>query len=540
MKTLRSALASCLALALIAPAQTAPDLAVIHRLKQEAFNNSQVMETLLHLTDKNGHRLTGSPGYKTAADYVVARLKQYGIDNGHLEKFTFGRGWNYTRVSAHMIEPNVMPLIGFPMAWTPGTNGTITGDVIFAPFSPGAMDFAKWRGKLKDKIVLSAPLREFTLATTPQAKRYADNDLEELLKAPEPGTTPTRRPPTGGSAGGPPQSPESMRAARNLLNKFLREEGVKLVITPGYQGDYGTVFAAGGGSQDPKSEMPPPMLAIANEHYSSMVRLVQAKVPVKVEANIQADFIENADGFNVIAELKGSGPHKDEYVLIGGHLDSWHGATGATDNAAACAVMIETLRILKKLNVKLDRSVRIGLWGGEEQGLLGSKAYVKDHVADRETMKLGPDHGKLTGYFNIDNGAGKIRGIYTQNNEMIAPLFDQWIKPFKDLGVTHVTNRTTGGTDHLSFDAVGIPGFQFIQDPMDYMPRTHHSNMDTYDRVQKGDMLQMVAVLSSFVVNAANLDQKLPRKPLPEPEKKRNEEKKDAPSATASSAAGGQ
>ena len=538
---LRSATAWLLVSALAAPTgllaqervvQDRPDLPTIHRIKQEAFGNSQVMETLLHLTDRLGPRLTGSPEFKRSADWILTRLKEFGIDNGRLEKFDFGRGWSYSRFHLHMIEPSIQPIIGFPMAWTPGTNGAITADVIHVPMAQG-IDFAKWRGKLKDKIVLIDPPRDFPLEVNGQARRYTEGDLNEFLVAPDPGAASpfARRP---GAAGGR----ESANAFRNLRNKFLREEGVLLALSPGYQGTYGTVFAAAAGSQDPKSEMPPPIAAIASEHYARMVRLLEKKIPVKVEANIQAQFHDDGAGYNVVAELPGTGKHKDEDILIGGHLDSWHGATGATDNAAACALMMETLRLFKATGIKLDRTVRIGLWGGEEQGLLGSRAYVKQHVADRDTMKLGADHAKLSVYFNIDNGAGKIRGVYTQGNEMVKPVFESLLAPFKDLGVTHVSNRNTGGTDHLSFDAVGIPGFQFIQDPLDYMARTHHSNMDTYDRIQKGDMLQQLAVLASMVYHAANRDELFPRKPLPVPEKR--PERPGAAPATSSAAGAAQ
>jgi len=503
-------------------AQERVDLAAIHRIKHEAFQNSQVMDTLLHLTDHLGPRLTGSPEYKRAADWTVARLKEVGIDNARLDKFDFGKGWSYSRMNLHMIEPSVQPLIGYPLAWTPGTNGTVTAEVVHVPMAQG-IDFAKWRGKLKDKIVLIDPARDFPLETTAQARRWTEKELGDLGLAPEPGT-----------GGRPRSTTASAQSFRNLRNKFLREEGVLLAVSTGYQGSYGTVFATSGGSQDPKSEVPPPMAAVIPEHYARMVRLIEKKIPVKMEASIQAQFHEDGAGYNVIGELPGTGKHKDEYILIGGHLDSWQGATGATDNAAACAAMIEVLRVLKTSGVKLDRSVRVGLWGGEEQGLFGSKAYAKTYLADRETMKLAKDHGKLSVYFNVDNGAGKIRGIYAQGNDMAMPVLEQWLAPFKDLGVMQVSPRNTGGTDHLSFDAVGVPGFQFIQDPLDYMPRTHHSNMDTYERVQKGDMLQMVAVVAGVVYHAANRDEMFPRKPLPAPEKKPDEAKPAPPSAASS------
>jgi Zn-dependent M28 family amino/carboxypeptidase len=274
--------------------------------------------------------------------------------------------------------------------------------------------------------------------------------------------------------------------------------------------------AAAGGSRDPKEPLPPAMIVITPEHYNRIARLAEKGAGVKLEVEVK-NLIdnENADSWNVIGEIPGTGRHKDEVVMIGGHLDSWHGGTGATDNASGCGVMMETMRILKALNLKLDRTVRIALWSGEEQGLLGSRAYVKQVFADRETMKTTKAHEQFSAYYNIDNGTGKIRGIYTQGNEMVRPIFETWLAPFRDLGVTTVTNRNTGGTDHQSFDAVGLPGFQFIQDPVEYSTRTHHSNMDVYDRIQKSDVMQMSAVVASLVYHTANREERLPRKPLP-------------------------
>src|SRR5581483_10282585 len=237
-----------------------------------------------------------------------------------------------------------------------------------------------------------------------------------------------------------------------------------------------------------------------------------------LELEIQAKFLDDrTDSVNVVGEIPGT-RKRAEGVMIGAHLDSWHGGTGATDNAAGSAVMIEVMRILKTLNLPMDRTVRMALWGGEEQGLLGSRAYVKEHFADRETMKLRPEHAKLAGYFNYDNGTGKIRGIYLQGNDMVRPIFEAWMQPFKDLGMTTGSIRNTGGTDHQSFDAVGLPGFQFIQDPIEYNTRTHHSNMDVYDRVQPGDLMEASAIMAAFVYHAAMRDEMLPRKPLPKPQ----------------------
>jgi Zn-dependent M28 family amino/carboxypeptidase len=312
-----------------------------------------------------------------------------------------------------------------------------------------------------------------------------------------------------------------MRQFRTKLTKFLHEEAPLLVIQSGTIGDGGTVFGSNGGSRDPKDPTVPTMVVITPEHYNRIVRLIEHKIPVKVAFNIKAQFIDDTtDSVNVIAEIPG-GKKKDEVVMLGAHLDSWHGGTGATDNAAGSAVMIEAMRILKSLNTPFDRTIRMGLWGGEEEGLLGSRAYVKEHFADPEVMKPTAEHAKFDGYFNVDNGTGRLRGVYLQGNDMMRPIFQAWLEPFRDLGASTITIRNTGGTDHLSFDTVGLPGFQFIQDPDEYSTRTHHSNMDVYDRIQKGDLMQAAAVVASFVYNTAMRDEKLPRKPLPKPQPRR-------------------
>lgn len=519
-------------LVLVLMAQERVDLPAIHRLKQEALNNSKVMDTLFNFTEVIGARVTGSPAHKAAADYAVKRLQEHGA-TAKLEKYEFGRGWSYSHFDMHMTEPAAATIIGYPLAWTPGTNGTVNGEVIFAPITTPA-DFGRFRGKLRDKIILMERPRELALPITALAKRYNQQELEEMEMAAA--MSGVRGP--GEQAGGPPMalplepgeerptSPDGIRRVmqrfRDQRNQFLKDEGVLLTLSAGTKGEGGTVFGTSGGSHDPKSVTPPPMAAIASEHYNRLHRLLTKKIPVKVEFNIKSQFHDDTkDSFNVIGEIAGTGKNKDEYVMIGAHLDSWHGGTGATDNAASCAAMIETMRVLKASGVALNRSVKIGLWSGEEQGLLGSRAWVKEHLADRDTMLLTKEHNRISAYFNIDNGVGKIRGIYTQGNEMVKPIFEQWFTPFKDLGgVMHVTGRNTGSTDHVSFDNVGVPAFQFIQDPMDYSSRTHHSNMDNYDRIQPADLMQQVAVLSSFVYHAANRDEALPRKPLPAAPKK--------------------
>jgi Zn-dependent M28 family amino/carboxypeptidase len=275
------------------------------------------------------------------------------------------------------------------------------------------------------------------------------------------------------------------------------------------------LFAEAAGSYDAKNSLAPPTFVVTQEQYNRMVRLADKKVPVKVRVDLQAEYSkENEDAYNITAEIPG-GAKKDEVIMLGGHFDSWHTGTGATDNGAGSAVMIEAMRILKTLNLKMDRTVRLALWSGEEEGLLGSKAYVKEHFGDPATMRLTDAHAKLSGYFNLDNGTGKIRGVYLQGNDAMRPLFEQWLAPFRDQGVSTITIRNTGGTDHLSFDAVGLPGFEFIQDPLDYGTLTHHSDMDTYDHAQGADLMQAAAVVASVVYDAANRAEMLPRKELP-------------------------
>ena len=365
------------------------------------------------------------------------------------------------------------------------------------------------------------------IETQALGKRFTDAELAQEATAPDPGASLFRRPipATPGGPGGPPQQPSDFRTLREFRTKvtqFLHDEAPSMVIQESFNGDGGTVFGGAGGSREKKDPIPPPMVALAAEHYNRIVRLLDHKIPVKLQFNVEARLVEDSeDSANVVAEIEG-GRKKDEVVMLGAHLDSWQGGTGATDNAAGSAIMMEAMRILKSLNVKMDRTVRMALWSGEEEGLLGSRAYVKEHFADPEVMHPTTAHAKLAGYFNYDNGTGKIRGVYLQGNDMARPIFQAWMEPFRDTGMSTASIRNTGGTDHLSFDAVGLPGFQFIQDPMEYSTRTHHSNMDTYDHVQKGDLMQAAAVVASFVYNTAMRDEMLPRKPLPKPQPARD------------------
>jgi carboxypeptidase Q len=502
------------------------DLNAIHRIREEALQNSKVMDHVFQLTDVYGPRLTNSPGYFAAADWIVKQLKEWGIE-GRQEKWgPFGQGWTFTHFSANLIEPQYAPLIGFPLAWSPGTSGVVTGEAMAASIAAES-DFDKYRGKLRGKILFMGAGRELAMITQSPSQRYTDDQLTRLSVAADgggrgaaPGTAALAGDGRGGRGGrGGQGGQNSQQQFQNRLNQFLKDEGAAVVVRlGGAQSSGGTVFGQAAGSRDVKDPLPPPTVALTPEHYNRVMRLLDNKIPVKLEFEIQARFLnDRADSVNVIGEIPG-GRKRDEIVMIGAHLDSWQGGTGATDNAAGCAVMIEALRILKTLNLPMDRTVRMALWGGEEQGLLGSRAYVTEHFADRVDMKLKPEHDKLAGYFNVDNGSGKIRGVYLQGNDAMRPVFEAWFKPFQDLGAGTISIRNTGGTDHQSFDAVGLPGFQFIQDELEYNARTHHSNMDVYDRVQRADMAQMAAIVASFVYQAATRDEMLPRKPLPKPQ----------------------
>jgi carboxypeptidase Q len=516
------------------------DLNVIHKIKTAEIGEggggggggrggggrggSKVMDTMFHLTDQYGPRLTNSPQFRRAGEWAVTQLKEWGLSNVHLEKWSTagGRGgpipsWEMTGYTGAMIEPTYMPIIGYPQAWSGSTNGIVTGEPIIAQIQTPE-DLTKWHGKLSGKIVFIAAPPELPFPTTALAHRYTDEELQGMV----PEIFPSGGRGGRGGRGGQPaalanMTPEERQAFQDKQRAFFGEEGVLLTVTANGRGESGTVFASNGSSRtgDPTKNIP--SVAITAENYNRIARLVDHKVPVKLAFDIKTKFdMSNTDSFNVVAEIPGT-TKPNEIVMVGGHFDSWHMGTGATDNAAGSAVAMETMRILKSLNLKMDRTVRMALWGGEEEGLLGSRAYVKEHFADPATMKTTAEHDGFAGYFNIDNGTGKVRGIYLQGNEMVRPIFEQWFAALKDVTPGVITVRNTTGTDHQSYDAVGLPGFQFIQDPMDYDTRTHHSNMDVYDRIQQADMEQIAVVEAAFVYNAATRAEKLPRKDLPPP-----------------------
>jgi carboxypeptidase Q len=538
-------LSTLLAVSIGLAAQEAVDLAAIYQIKSEAFDRSQVMDHLYYLTDVHGPRLTNSPQYNAAAKWAVDRLKSYGVDNAHLEPWgRFGRGWSYSHLSVQLKEPIAMSLIGVPMAWCGGTRDAVSGEAILAPAfveEEASYDLKKlneqiaqfkqkYAGKLKGKIVLTHKARALKLPTTPSARRDDEAKLVEIATAPEPRphkpiTLPITELPSNPDergdlfANAPSEALndyfERLDRVMLTLHTFLKQEGALAAITTDDRGDGGIAFAESAGIAGDSANVPVPTIVLIPEHYNRLVRLVEHGVKVRLDVDLAVQFQDQSlDGNNIVAEIPGE-RKRDEVVMLGAHFDSWHSGTGATDNGIGSAVAMEAFRILKAINLPMDRTVRLALWGGEEQGLLGSRGYVKQHFGDPTTLTLKPEQAKIAAYFNLDNGSGKVRGVYLQGNEMVRPIFEQWLAPFRDLGATTLSIRNTGGTDHLSFDAVGIPAFQFIQDPLDYGSRTHHSHLDVYDRVQPGDAVQASAIMAAFVYEAAMRDPPLPRKPLP-------------------------
>ena len=500
------------------------DYDAIYKIKQEGFQNSKVMEIMSWLTDVYGPRLTNSPGFRKAGDWAVKEMTGWGLTNVKLEPFgPFGRGWANEKFYMMATTPGAsFPVIGYPQAWTASTNGVLSGDAALAVIETPE-DIAANKGKLKGKIVLTQAMREVEALWNPPAQRFTEDQLRAMVAETDQvgrgGRGGARAGGPGQRAGGPGGGRGQAQSFARTRMQFFKDEGVLALVAAG-RGDGGTVFVQGGqgvGSREANADLGLPSVTIAVEHYGRIVRNLEKQMPVKIELEIKNTFSDDTMSFNVVGEIPGT-DKADEIVMLGAHFDSWHSGTGATDNAAGSAVMMEAMRILKQSGLRLRRTVRIGLWGGEEQGLLGSRAYVTNHFANRADMVLKPDHAKFSSYYNVDNGTGAIRGVYTQGNEAVVPLFEAWMKPFHNIGMTTLTVRDTGGTDHQSFDAVGLPGFQFIQDPVEYSSRTHHSNMDVYERIQAADMKQNAVIVAAFVYHAANRDEKLPRKPLPRPQ----------------------
>ncbi len=528
------------------PAVETLDLNMYARIRAEAFGHGKAMQFSEAMMDGIGPRLTGSPNMAKANAWTRDTMTAIGLSNAHLEDWgDFGMGWQQINTWARMVGPDPEPLWLQAAPWSPATSGPVTGEVVYLPLRESA-DLDRVKGKLKGKIVLLGPMRPTPDVTEPLFHRYSEAELKEMenseqLAEPRPSAAPA-------------QTREQRLAQRRLLTQlrqdFLKtaaQEGVLAIITPSRDsedgGGTGIIFDDNGAdlaqaAQKPENAVKIPNAVMMIEHYNRLARMVTAHVPVTVEVNIETKFTgDHEHGFDTVAEIPGTDPKlKDEVVMVGGHLDSWISGTGATDNGAGSVMAMEAMRILKALNVQPRRTIRVALWSGEEEGLFGSQGYVKQHFgtfgapnpADPAgTPSYLAHHGALTttkewetldAYYNLDNGTGKVRGVYTQENYAVGPIFKQWIAPLADLGVTTVSYRDTGGTDHLSYDAVGLPGFQFIQDPMDYETRTHHSDMDTVDRLHAFDLEQGAVLEAIFLYNTSQRDAMMPRKPFPHPE----------------------
>ncbi len=492
---------------------------VINKIRQEGLQNSKVMDIAFQITDVTGPRVTASPGLARASQYAIKQLTDWGLTDAKLDAWgDFGKGWELEKSYVAITAPWYKSIPAYPKTWTGGTNGPKSADVILISAKDSA-GLDAYRGKLKGKVMIIDNTINYKQRFKADAIRYTDAELDSMhnmvLKPVDTAAMRLRmeqmRNRSRGAAGG------GQRSMMSTLMDLAKKEGALAMVSSSMRNSDGTIFVQQAGSYklaDPANFLD---IAIGLEDYNMMVRLLRNKTPVKMDLDVKTKFqTKDTKGYNVLAEIKGTDPKlKDEIVMIGGHLDSWHGSTGATDNAAGSSVMMEAVRILKALNVQPKRTIRIALWSGEEQGIFGSREYVTKTFADRATMKLYPAHEKLSVYYNLDNGTGKIRGIHLQENEAARETFTKWFAPFADLDAKTITISNTGGTDHLGFDAVGLPGFQFIQDPIEYDTRTHHSNMDSYDHLIEADLKQAATIVAALVYNAAMADQKVPRKELP-------------------------
>ncbi len=515
---------------------TAPK-ADIDRIRDEGLNRSQVMQHLSYLTDVIGGRLTNSPSMKRANEWTRDTMAKWGMQNAKLEAWgPFGRGWSLKSFHAQVVEPQTIAVIAFPKAWSPSTKGSVTADVIYFNAQNEA-DLEKYRGKLGGKIVLVSEPRDVKAAFDGLGTRRSEEELKKMSEA-APAPAQQGGPNFGGG------NREAMLFGIKRWN-FLLSEGAAVVVDSSSKGSGGTLFVGGATAVQPiptgDAPVGPraglrvydkaaesriiPQMTMTIEDYNRLVRMIKQGVTPKMTVDIKAQYHdEDLMGYNTVAEIPGTDPAlKDEIVMLGGHLDSWHAAGGATDNAAGSAVAMEAARILISSGLKPRRTIRVALWSGEEQGLNGSREYVKQQFGEAkpsttpgqpgEIVKTA-NYDKLSAYYNLDNGTGKIRGVYLQGNSAVKPLFEAWLQPFHDLGAKTLTIANTGGTDHLSYDRIGLPGFQFIQDEIEYSTRTHHSNQDSFDRLQADDMKQASTIMAAFVYQTAMMDGKIPRKPM--------------------------
>ena len=499
------------------------DSIAVARILEEGTQRSQVMELLSYIADVYGPRLTGSPGFKRAADWTKHKLTSWGLENPHLEGWwPFGRGWELERYSANVVGSQVFPLLSYPKAWSPGTDGTVEGDVVVCDAKTDSA-LETFRGKLKGKFVLMGGSRPVKLSFESSATRMTDTQLLELANA-DAQRVRRRRLQT---------TPEFRARAMVEYKKQLMclEEGAAALLTAAsFDGGSISVLSASVPTPpdtpranrirvwNPKAPKILPQIEVAAEHFNRMVRMMQKGEQLRIEMNLDVKFFKEDSGYNVIAELPGT-DLKDEVVMIGAHLDSWHGGTGATDDGSGVAVCMETMRILKTLGLKPRRTIRVGLWGGEEQGELGSRAYVRRHfvkngdAGDIRNPELNHEGEQFSVYFNDDNGTGRIRGVFVEGNDAVRPIFRKWFAALDPLGSFTLTLSGTGSTDHVQFNAVGLPGFQFIQDDIEYFTRTWHSTMDLYDRALEDDLKQSSVTMAAFAYNAAMRDERIPRKP---------------------------
>jgi len=501
MKKITVALALFLFLPLWLMSQTENvDLSIIYKIKQEALKNSKMEDLAFWFTDYAGPRLTGSTGGTRANELAKKKMEELGFQNVRIEAardYTRG-GWDNIKTYAAMTAPYYANFACNPVAWTGSTNGLVKSAVILLDIKSES-DIDKYKGKLAGKIVLMPSTATYEASFEPLAHRYNDEELKALSMAS-----------TGGQGRRQAADP-AQRALRTKIADFLKNESPAVILN---SSGFFNVPRSTGASYTAGTKEPTAELNLPIEDHGRMERILRHNLPVEMEIEITNKFIPAPQIYNVIGELPGTDKIlKNEVVLLGAHIDSWHGATGAADNASGCIVMLEALRILKDIDAAPKRTIRVCLWGGEEQGLNGSRGYVEKYLADAQTKEHKADYDKFAGYFNMDNGSGKYRGIYTQENELVRPIFAEWFKPFADMGASTITNRNTTGTDHLSFDAIGLPAFQFIQDEIEY-DRGYHTVMDTYERLVMADLRQNAIITASFVYNAAMRNVKLPGKPV--------------------------
>ena len=517
-----------ISITLSAQAPAPVDPKTVARIRAEAVANSQALEHHWWLSEVFGPRATGTPGYTQGAEWVMKKFTEWGLQNVHIERFPFGQGWTIERFSVHMITPQTAPLVGQPRWYSPSTNGPVTSEVVHVKAASEA-DLAKYKGQLKGKIVILQGVRAVRMLDGRVVLRMTDADWSEAMKVPAP--APATEKPAAPSAAKPALTPQQFA---QLVQRFLVAEEAAVVLDRGSDSDQsaggsdlswqtqrvdgGTLFPGNGGSRDPKAPQQVPSATIAVEHYNRIVRLLERGQPVRMEVNIQTQFHPETDpagnAFNIIADIPGT-DLANEVVIMGAHFDTYPYATGATDNTTGTAAMIEAVRVIQSLGLKPRRTIRVALWAAEEQGLIGSREYVNRHYFDAQTKTPKPEHANLQAYFNLDNGTGRILGVWGQGNAEAMKSFTQWGQVLKDLGWRNVSPRSVTQTDHVSFENAGLPGFQFIQERLEYNSRTHHSNMDTFDHVQKDDLIQQGAVAAVFAWYAANTPERLPRKPFP-------------------------